>query len=639
MLSLNQTFSTICGNVYKLGIHQHRPIIQRMKSVQTMHFSHQSIQSINEASKSLQKLNERSLLVLDVDEVLITPKDNILQSSSKSIKPHPLDFINTLEEPQRKYYLSLIYTQTQMQIVEPDFIGWLERLKQKKVKVIALTAFETPTYGVIQDTVSARIHELKKLHVDFKFSFQKHSFLQLRQGFDQNYPVFKEGILFSAPHSKGKVLKAFLQKIKESFDRIIFIDDSLDNLDSVKKELNMNRVQCIHYLGASMLSGKACPKISAVQLHHLLKTNKWLSDNEAQDYLNKKMFDSPVPIMFQKNAPSLPIQRKAAMKSSENKVAAYLFDRKNYSIPTIITPYHWPDIDGIACTYALEKLLQLKGYKEVRGMISQIPQKEPLWIMEKFNFSYPQIQTTPKDQLYLVDVSDPKDLPESLPLQQIKIVIDHRSYTDLSLMPNALSWIEPMGSAATLIYQLYLNQGILPDPQSAQLLYAAIMSNTIKCRTRNTTNMDRQAVAKLKELGQPPIHLIDEMFEAKSNLNDISLQTHLDEDLSSKLQLIAGEPTAVAQLEMVGVEKLIKTRYDELKEALKALQGQRKAKRIFLIAIDLLEGKTFFIFLDPKMQQLLGSHFSLTERNGFSFSNETLTRKDVIFTLQSSRLL
>lgn len=574
------------------------------------------IRSMNEINSSLFSLNDKSLVVVDVDDVLITPKDKILQPCAKLLKPNPLDLIHGMEEAQKKKYLSQIYTQTKMQLIETGISLLLEKLKRKKIKVIALTAFETPVYGIIKDTAQARIRELLKFNIDFKYSFPQYPSLQLKEQFKQNYPLFKNGILFSAPHSKGKVLNAFLETISFLPEQTVFIDDSIENLQSVMNETgSKTSLQCFHYLGASKLPGKASFKVCEKQVQHLLKTGKWLSDAEAEK-TNTKM-------------------EKHAMIISEKKVIKYLFDQKNITVPTLITPYHWPDIDGIASMYSLEHLLRKVGYKNVRGMISQTPQKEAAWLMDRFNLSYPQIETTSLDQVILVDVSDHRDLPPSLPLNQVKVVIDHRLYTDLSCMPNATSWIEPVGSAATLIFSLYQQKGVLPDPQTALLLYAAIMSNTIRCRTRNTTPKDMQAAEILRNIGKPDAHFINEMFEAKSDLNGIPLLPHLDDDLSSKLQLINGERTAVAQLEIIGVEKLIHTRYDELALAMQILKERRGAEKIFLVGVDLIEGRTYFLFSDNKLKELVNKHFKLIKKNGYYVSEQTLTRKDVIYTLIS----
>src|SRR5690606_38334274 len=125
----------------------------------------------------------------------------------------------------------------------------------------------------------------------------------------------------------------------------------------------------------------------------------------------------------------------------------------NKKLPVVITPYHWPDLDGIACAYALTHLLKESGYQNVRPMIAQIPQEEALWVMNRYSIDFERIEKwiserRRDEQVILVDTSVPKDLSHGFPLDQVRAVIDHRSYGNLREFPSPCSWIEPVGSAA-----------------------------------------------------------------------------------------------------------------------------------------------------------------------------------------------
>lgn len=50
--------------------------------------------------------------------------------------------------------------------------------------------------------------------------------------------------------------------------------------------------------------------------------------------------------------------------------------------------------------------------------------------MNKFNINVPDIVYNNQD-IVLVDVSDPKDIPSFLPLENVKTIIDHRLYYNL----------------------------------------------------------------------------------------------------------------------------------------------------------------------------------------------------------------
>jgi manganese-dependent inorganic pyrophosphatase len=211
----------------------------------------------------------------------------------------------------------------------------------------------------------------------------------------------------------------------------------------------------------------------------------------------------------------------------------------------------------------------------------------------------------------------------------VKVVIDHRAYPDLSRMKGAVTWIDRVGAAATLVGELYQGQGVKPDDRCAQILYAAIMSNTVGLSSRNTTDRDRAMADYLAHAGKFDSKFVEEMFRHKSEMDE-PLYNRIDEDLSTKNQRMGEYICSIAQLEINDVEQVLVERRDELNDALEKLKEERGADQIFLIGIDLRSKKTFFHFLDPVMQVLIASKFPLRPRGRLSFLDHVVTRKDVI---------
>lgn len=305
----------------------------------------------------------------------------------------------------------------------------------------------------------------------------------------------------------------------------------------------------------------------------------------------------------------------------------YIFHTMDKKQPVVITPYHWPDLDGIACAYALEHLMRQRGYQNVQAMIAETPQEEAAWVIRSLSLHFSKIEEwlphkRGNEQVILVDTSDPKDLPSSFPLSQVRAIIDHRSYGDLSQFSEPCVWIDPVGSAATLIAELSLAENIRLDSLSAQLLYAAIESNTIRRSTQNTTERDQRMALYLQGESGCEESWIEQMFLAKSNVAGNHLYRRIDEDLSSKLQPIGPFATAVAQLEIIGVRKLFQERASELRSILGNLKENRKAQKIFLIGIDLQEKKTWLFFEDEEIKSIVTSKVNTNDK--------LLTRKEII---------
>ena len=308
-----------------------------------------------------------------------------------------------------------------------------------------------------------------------------------------------------------------------------------------------------------------------------------------------------------------------------------LIDRnKNNDI--VITPYHWPDIDGVAGCYALSELLRKLECKNPRPLISQTPQFEASWVLDKFKIHLNTVEDEYKEQMViLVDVSDPVDIPNLIPTNNVIAVIDHRSYYNNKDFRNAFFCIDTVGSATSLVSLLYKYSSHQPSTVTADLLYLAIMSNTIKCKTHNTTKTDLEAVEWLENFIDINHDFVDEMFIAKSNVRNI--YATINDDTSSKLQHINGMKTAVSQLEIISAEQFIHNNYNLILNALNRIKSDRSAESIFLIVIDVKIGWTYLVFIDQSMQHFVTENFETSHNEKFFIIKKIHTRKEIIQTL------
>ncbi len=328
----------------------------------------------------------------------------------------------------------------------------------------------------------------------------------------------------------------------------------------------------------------------------------------------------------------------------------YKVDPLNYlsvNDAVVVTPYHWPDTDGVACAISVaEYLTRLKNIT-ANAMISQTPQLETQWVMQKLEISLPQIdQLTNNVKLVLVDVSDPDDLPKSIIRESVVAIIDHRTYNRAAEFPNAKVQIEDVGAASTLVAERYSSSSLLPTVTSSILLYAGIASNTANFSTRSVTERDKKIAEWLKGVGENIYTLgqgymdkfVLEMFKAKSDFQGIPLKELIGDDLSSRLQNIVGVPTAVAQLEIIGVRSLFRKRGTEIIEALKVLQVERGAGRIFMSAIDLVEKRNIFLFIRSSDIDIVNKAIDIKFDGEFYVSERVITRKELIAVLQACYL-
>lgn len=107
---------------------------------------------------------------------------------------------------------------------------------------------------------------------------------------------------------------------------------------------------------------------------------------------------------------------------------------------------------------------------------------------------------TPRCNVILVDHNEREQSIKGIETANICEIIDHHRLnalkTDLPLFIDA----EPLGSTCTIVYQLYLRHGIRPDRETAKILLAGILTDTLILRSPTTTRVDRDSADYLSAI-------------------------------------------------------------------------------------------------------------------------------------------
>lgn len=227
-------------------------------------------------------LDENALVVFDVDLTLIAPTDAVLKPCGDFFLHN---FINATNIPieQLQILISKISLQSKVTLLDEKILTILNKLKQNKIKTIALTAIRTGPFGAIACVEKWRFEQLKDLGINFSWSFPEIDFLKL-PGFDEEitFPVFKKGIIGTAGHPKGEVLMAFLNDRNWKPSQVIFVDDRLNYIYSVERAMEVANIPVVsfYYTPAFDLPCDLDEKVASYQLEYLFKNGEWLSDAE-----------------------------------------------------------------------------------------------------------------------------------------------------------------------------------------------------------------------------------------------------------------------------------------------------------------------------------------------------------------------
>lgn len=191
----------------------------------------------------LNDANSETLVIFDVDMVLVQPKDPAFQMANmKRFNLIVKRIMKEIPSDKQMIFLSLMTTHSNPILIDDQISHYLQKITSQKIPVMAMTANLTGEFNKIKSMEKWRINSLRELGIDFSYSapYQGSLIFDHLPSYRGNYSTYSDGIFFvnGTNVSKGEALLAFLKKIHFTPTKIIFIDDREDNLKSVETALH-----------------------------------------------------------------------------------------------------------------------------------------------------------------------------------------------------------------------------------------------------------------------------------------------------------------------------------------------------------------------------------------------------------------
>lgn len=254
------------------------------------------IDSFAQAQSVLDKADANTLVLFDVDDTLLVPTNKIFRN--KNLEKNAAWYTQLRNETLGKAtkneweLLHLWVLKDDFMLMEPDIVDTIRSLQDRGVKVLALTALVPGRAFAIPSMAHWRFENLKKHGIDFsKTSFGNMTFDELPTIKDAHdnpqHPVLYKGIICTTKLSKGDVLGAFLNRVNFKPTQIIFFDDKLERVKEVEKEVQKRGIAFYGFVyhGAEHLPEELDKKLGEYQLHHLVKHEEWINEDEARELL------------------------------------------------------------------------------------------------------------------------------------------------------------------------------------------------------------------------------------------------------------------------------------------------------------------------------------------------------------------
>ncbi len=175
----------------------------------------------------------------------------------------------------------------------------------------------------------------------------------------------------------------------------------------------------------------------------------------------------------------------------------------------LLLTHRLPDGDAVGSLFALCRVLRSMG-KRVTYEIDEIPRNLRV-------AAFPQKEALIPRSVVTVDVGDKKLLGDEAAKRwgdRVDLSIDHHA-THVSFAKQTL--VDPRSAAAAeLLFDLFSQNGVITDPETAAWLYVGIATDTGCFRYANTTAKTLGTAAALVEAGADNGALNEGLFETKT---------------------------------------------------------------------------------------------------------------------------
>lgn len=203
-----------------------------------------------------------------------------------------------------------------------------------------------------------------------------------------------------------------------------------------------------------------------------------------------------------------------------------------------------------------------------------------------------------RKKIVLVDHNETSQSVSGLDQAEIIAVIDHHRLADIQTGNPVFVRNEPIGSTTSIIASMYQERGLMPSPNLAGLMAAAIISDTVMFKSPTCTSRDRLLAERLaRHAGVDPEELGREMFSCGISPDKPAADLI---KYDQKEFHLGSHSLAVSQIMTVDSDPFV-ARKDEIIVELEKNRAEKKYDLMILMITNvLMEGTELLFAGDPE---------------------------------------
>lgn len=300
-----------------------------------------------------------------------------------------------------------------------------------------------------------------------------------------------------------------------------------------------------------------------------------------------------------------------------------------------------PDSDAVCSSLAYAGLMRNLGYNCV-AKISSKANNETKYISRFFDFGMPALKESvvPGTRLIATDHEEYSQSVDDARDARVLQIVDHHPEGDMATPDVPFVYRKLIGSACSLVWELYQEAAVPVDDTMARVLLAGIMSDTRNLAKDNTTKEDslawRGLTSQLKLSADSVAVIYRAMEEALTSYDGMSdyeifISDYKDYD-------IAGIPIGIGCVEWTDYTT-IEGLFDRMLAVMPQAMADKGRKMVFLMAtryvpnpdtssaIKVVAEGTYVLYYGEGARELTEQLYGPSLRDGVCYSEERLSRK------------
>ncbi|HEL2739178.1 TPA: manganese-dependent inorganic pyrophosphatase [Streptococcus suis] len=287
-----------------------------------------------------------------------------------------------------------------------------------------------------------------------------------------------------------------------------------------------------------------------------------------------------------------------------------------------------PDTDAIASSYGWAHLEREVFGRDAEAVALGTPNEETAFALDYFGITAPRVVETAKaegvSQVILTDHNEFQQSIADIKDVEVAAVIDHHRVANFETANPLYMRLEPVGSASSIVYRAFKENGVTPPKEVAGLLLSGLISDTLLLKSPTTHATDPQVAAELAEIAGVNLEEYGlALLKAGTNLASKSAEELIDID--AKTFGLNGNDVRVAQVNTVDIAEVLE-RQAEIEAAMTAASAANGYSDFVLMITDIVNSNSEILALGSNMDKVEAA-FNFKLENNHAFLAGAVSRK------------